>query len=70
MFLAYANTESPDQSAHPRCLIMAFTVRPISEAFDITECMNGDQMPGYYFAHAQDDLNPHILRMLEGTFST
>ena len=26
------------------------------------------QMPGWYFVHAQDDLNPHILRMFEGTF--
>ena len=25
--------------------------------------------PGLYFAHGQDDLNPHILRMFEGTFS-
>ena len=26
-------------------------------------------MPGRDYAHAQDDLNQHILRMLEGTFS-
>ena len=26
-------------------------------------------MPGWYVAHVQDDVNPHILRMLEGTFS-
>ena len=26
-------------------------------------------MPGYDFAHVQDDMNPHILRMFDGTFS-
>ena len=26
-------------------------------------------MPGWDWAHAQDDVNPHILRMDEGTFS-
>ena len=26
-------------------------------------------MPGRDFAHVQDDANPHILRMLEGTTS-
>ena len=26
-------------------------------------------MPGCYFAHVQDDVTPHILHMLEGTFS-
>ena len=31
--------------------------------------MNEEQMPGWYFAHMQDDLNLHILRMCEGTFS-
>ena len=35
---------------------------------DTTECMNGEQRPGWYFAHVQDDLNLHILRMFEGTF--
>ena len=29
----------------------------------------GEQMSKWYFPHAQDDLNLHILRMLEGTFS-
>ena len=27
------------------------------------------KMSGWDFAHAHDDVNPHILRMLEGTFS-
>ena len=31
--------------------------------------MNGEQRLGWYFAHAQDDLNPRILRMFEGIFS-
>ena len=26
-------------------------------------------MPGWDFVDEQDDVNPHILRMLEGTFS-
>ena len=26
-------------------------------------------MPWWYFAHAQDDVSPHILRVLEDTFS-
>ena len=30
--------------------------------------MNGNQRPGQYFAHAQDDLNLLTLRMLEGPF--
>ena len=38
---------------------------------DIIECINGEQRPDESFAHAhaQDDLNLHIVRMLEGTFS-
>ena len=31
--------------------------------------MNGEQRPGWYFAHAQDDPNLRILCMFEGTFS-
>ena len=31
--------------------------------------MNSEQMPGWYFAHAQDDLNLPILHMFEDTFS-
>ena len=30
---------------------------------------NGEQMPGWDFAHVPDDVNLHILRMLESTFS-
>ena len=51
---------------HPRILIK---VSLPANRFDTTECMNGEQRPGCYFAHAQDDLNLHILRMFEGTFS-
>ena len=32
-------------------------------------CINGEQRPELYFAYAQDDLNLHILHMLEGTVS-
>ena len=34
-----------------------------------TESINGEQRPGWYFAHGQDDLNLDILHMFEGTFS-
>ena len=37
------------------------------ESMATTECMNGEQMP-WYFVHAQDDLNLHILHMLKVTF--
>ena len=39
-----------------------------TESLDTTECMNGEQRPGWYFAHAEDDLNL-ILCVLKGTFS-
>ena len=42
---------------------------PLTESLNTTKCMNGKQRPGWYFAHAQDDLNLRILRMFEGTFS-
>ena len=31
--------------------------------------MNGKQRPGWYFAHALNDVNPYIMRMLEDSFS-
>ena len=37
-------------------------------SFDIKECFNGEEMPGWDFAQVQDDVNPHILRVLKGTF--
>ena len=30
--------------------------------------INGEQFPGWDLTHAEDDVNPHILRLLEGTF--
>ena len=29
----------------------------LTRSLDTTACMNGEQRPGYYFAHVQDDLN-------------
>ena len=61
------NRRDPDQPGHPhsdqgiRCLL-------IESSPDTTECINGEQRPGYH-AHVQDDLNLYFLRMLEGTFS-
>ena len=41
---------------------------PQIESLDTKECTNGEQMPGWDFAHGQDDMTPQILHMLEGTF--
>ena len=41
---------------------------PLIKSLDIAEFMNGEQRPGWYFAHAHD-LNLHILHKFEGTFS-
>ena len=41
----------------------------LSESLGTIECMNGkNQRPGWYFEHAQYDLNLRISYMLEGTF--
>ena len=39
---------------------------PLTISLDTTECVNGEQRPGLYFARAQDDLYLLNLRMLEG----
>ena len=56
---AYADSEGANQRLH--C--------PLTELLGTTECMNGEQRPGWYFAHAQDDLNRRILCLFKGTFS-
>ena len=33
---------------------------PLTESLYTTECMNGEQSPGWHFAHAQGDLNVHF----------
>ena len=50
---AYADSEGPDQPVHCDQGLPC----PLTESLDITECMNGEQRPGRYFADAQDDLN-------------
>ena len=50
---AYAANEGRD---HPA----------LTQSLGTTECMNGRQRPGLYFARAQDDLR--MLRLFEGTF--
>ena len=40
---------------------------PLTESLDTTECMNGEQRHGLYYAHAQDDLNMRFLRIFKGT---
>ena len=42
---------------------------PLKETLDTTECMNGQQRPGWYVAYVQGDVNPLILHILEGMFS-
>ena len=42
---------------------------PPTRSFDTTECMNGEKRSGWYFVHAQYDLNLRNLRIFEGTFS-
>ena len=64
---AYADSEGPDQpaaSAHSNQGLHC----PLTESLDTTECLNGEQRPGSYVVHAQDDLNLRK-RMPEGTFS-
>ena len=60
---AYVNSEGPDHTQSDQGIHSLLT-----ESLDYTECMNWEQNPGWYFAHAQDNLNLFILHMLEGTF--
>ena len=60
---AYADSECLDQPARPRSLI-----RVLTESLNTINCFNGEHMPGRDCAYA-DGVHPHILRMLEGTFS-
>ena len=41
----------------------------LTESMDTTECINGEQRSGRYFAQLQDDLNLQILCMFGGMFS-
>ena len=41
---------------------------PLLESLDTIECINGKQRPGLDLVHTQDDVTPHILCMLKGTF--
>ena len=38
------------------------------ESSDTIECLNEEQIPGWDFAHMQNDMNLHIGHMLDGTF--
>ena len=57
--LGICGSEGPDQTAR-------MPSRPLTELLDTVEWYNAGQIPGANFAHVQDDVNPHILRMLEG----
>ena len=41
---------------------------PLTESLDTTECMNREQSPRWYFAHAQDDLNLLIFASLKALY--
>ena len=40
-----------------------------NRVIDTIECMYGEQIPRLDHAHTQDDVNPYIFRMFEGTVS-
>ena len=40
---AFADSDGPDQTAHPHSLIKEFT--PLTESLYNTNCMNGEQRP-------------------------
>ena len=59
-FGARADSEGPDQTARKRSLIRAFAVRCQNHCILYKDPDD--------IAHAQDDVNPHILRILDGIF--
>ena len=62
----HANTSSGYANSS---LIRAFAVCHQKHCMLIMECINGEQMPEWDLAHAQDDVNSHILPMFEGILS-
>ena len=42
---------------------------PQTESLETKECFNGEQMPGWDCTFVHWDMNPHVIRMFEGTFS-
>ena len=42
---------------------------PLTESQDTLHYINGEPRPGWDLARSQDKVNPHILHMLEGTFT-
>ena len=64
---AYADSEGPGQPAHSRRLTRAFAVR-LQKYWILLNLLMESKGP-YDLAHAQDDVNLHILRMLEGILS-
>ena len=51
---AYADSEGPDQPAHPCRLIRAFAVH-LQKLLDTLECINGEQRHRGDFVHAGDE---------------
>ena len=42
---------------------------PLTKSLDTTECMNGEQRPGVYFAHEKADLNLRIAHVRRHYFA-
>ena len=61
---AYADSEGPDQHAHPRTLIRAFAVSK-HNLWILQDGSMESKCPDETFKQLQDDVHPHILRMLE-----
>ena len=41
----------------------------LTESLDTTECMNGEQIPSWYFQHEQDDLTGHFAHVQRHIFA-
>ena len=63
------DSKGPDQTAWCAHLLSDQNLHyPETETLDTLERINGQQRPGWYFAHVQADMNLRILHMFEGTF--
>ena len=63
----YADSDGPDQPAHPRSLIRALAVR--KQHHWILKNVSVESKCPDETAHTKDDVNPHILRMLKSAVS-
>ena len=59
--------KGPDQPSQPRTDQSLDC--PLTESFDTIKCINRQQIHLWDVVHVQADLNPHSLRMFDGTLS-